>query len=111
MASDQDLRIWRYMDISKFLALLTTRSLYFACPSDLGDPYEGFLPKSQVRAYSEVTQRLVDDIVSLRSHFAVKSADSLAKFDELMGNLQEKMQGVPAKAASKFGVSYWHINE
>lgn len=73
MGNGPEQRIWRYMDISKFISLLTTRSLYFACPSELGDPYEGFLPKSQVSPWSDVTQRLVDDMLSLRPHFAAKS--------------------------------------
>lgn len=33
--------LWRYMDFSKFLSLLDSRSLYFARADHLGDPFEG----------------------------------------------------------------------
>jgi hypothetical protein len=71
------------MDLSKFLSLLTARSLYFACPSQLDDPYEGCLPISQASALSRLTQPLVDDMLALRPHFAAKSAGALVKFEEL----------------------------
>jgi hypothetical protein len=33
--------VWRYMDLSKFIAILASRSLYFARADLLGDPFEG----------------------------------------------------------------------
>jgi hypothetical protein len=33
--------VWRYMDLSKFVAILASRSLYFARADLLGDPFEG----------------------------------------------------------------------
>jgi hypothetical protein len=35
--------IWRYLDLAKYLNLLSKRSLYFARPSRLGDRFEGSL--------------------------------------------------------------------
>jgi hypothetical protein len=109
VASEQ--KIWRYMDFSKFLSLLTSRSLYFACPSELGDPYEGCLPKIQAQALSELIQRPVDDVLALRPNFAAKSVGSLVKFDKVMSILQKNIQEATTKAASKFGVSCWHISD
>ena len=37
--------IWRYMDFWKFLNLLETSSLYFSNAENLGDNYEGRIPK------------------------------------------------------------------
>lgn len=34
-------KIWRYMDLPKFLSLLESESLYFARADKLGDPFEG----------------------------------------------------------------------
>ncbi len=34
-------KLWRYMDLAKFLALLEDRALYFARADKLGDPFEG----------------------------------------------------------------------
>jgi len=61
--------------------------------------------------WSEIIQPLVDDLLSLRARFAAKSEGSLAQSDELMGTLRNKIREAPAKAASKFGISCWHINE
>jgi hypothetical protein len=36
-----DVGIWRYMDIGRFLALICDRHLYFARPWELHDPWEG----------------------------------------------------------------------
>jgi len=33
--------IWRYMDVARFLALINEKSLYFARLHELGDPWEG----------------------------------------------------------------------
>ncbi len=45
-ASDEVV-IWRYMDFTKFVALLETAALFFARISHLDDPFEGSFPKSQ----------------------------------------------------------------
>lgn len=33
--------LWRYMDFAKFVAMLANKSIYFARPDLLGDPFEG----------------------------------------------------------------------
>lgn len=38
---EQSTKLWRYMDLSKFLHLLETKSLFFARADNLGDPFEG----------------------------------------------------------------------
>lgn len=45
--SSEDLVIWRYMDFTKFVALLETQSLFFVRVSHLDDPFEGSFPVSQ----------------------------------------------------------------
>ncbi len=39
--------IWRYMDFTKFVALLETRSLFFPRVAMLEDPFEGSFPQGQ----------------------------------------------------------------
>jgi hypothetical protein len=36
-----DANLWRYMDLSKYVSMLATGSLWFARMDLLGDPYEG----------------------------------------------------------------------
>ena len=38
--------LWRYMDFTKFVLMLHTRSLYFASANDFEDPYEGTWPNT-----------------------------------------------------------------
>jgi hypothetical protein len=42
---DESTKVWRYMDISKFLSVLETSSLYFTRSDKFTDPYEGTIPK------------------------------------------------------------------
>jgi hypothetical protein len=63
-----DVGIWRYMDVARFLALLDSKSLYFARVSELGDPWEGAFPLHERR---EMEARLalhglsIDDLGSI----------------------------------------------
>ena len=43
---DENVKIWRYFDIPKFLWLIEKRSLYFSRCDLLGDPFEGSLPSA-----------------------------------------------------------------
>ena len=45
--SDRNVKIWRYLDIAKYLSLLEKRSLYFSRSDFLGDPFEGSLPSTK----------------------------------------------------------------
>ena len=60
MENSAQVKIWRYMDLAKFLSLLSNEALYFACPSELDDPYEGFYPKSLTLALSHFPQQYLD---------------------------------------------------
>lgn len=41
-----DVPIWRYLDLAKFVSMLTTKSLYFSRADLLGDPFEGSYPRA-----------------------------------------------------------------
>jgi len=42
---DRNVRIWRYMDLPKYLYFVTYKSLFFSRIDKLDDPYEGSFPK------------------------------------------------------------------
>src|ERR1700728_2712741 len=65
-------KIWKYMDLAKFASLLTTQSLYFACPTEFNDPYEGLLPKNHNEAISNMLQKHLDDVMTLKKPFATR---------------------------------------
>ena len=45
---DKNARVWRYLDFTKLLSMLSTRSMYFARVDKLNDPFEGSNPKANV---------------------------------------------------------------
>lgn len=105
-------KVWRYMDVAKFVSLLTTRSLYFACPStQFQDPFEGRLPRSHIEALSKTLQSLLGDpLIALRKEFAGRGIP-LEPFDRARSTLADQLRNASAKATLKFGVSCWHESE
>ncbi len=99
------------MDLARFASLLATESLYFACPTQFRDPFEGFLPRSHIEAESKMIQQVVmDPILSLRQQFADRALP-LQRFDELVNKLASEVRTANHKAVSKFGISCWHESE
>lgn len=47
---DENIKVWRYMDFTKFVSLLDKRSLYFCRVDKLGDPFEGSFTEMNVKA-------------------------------------------------------------
>jgi len=47
-----NVRIWRYMDFTKFVSLLDLHALYFARSDLLGDLFEGAMPRDNFRFHS-----------------------------------------------------------
>jgi hypothetical protein len=45
---NENIKIWRYMDVVKFLALLNSNALYFSRADKLGDPFEGSWPHRNI---------------------------------------------------------------
>jgi hypothetical protein len=48
--TDPNVSVWRYMDFTKYVALLSTRKLFFARADKLGDPFEGSFTKLSLAA-------------------------------------------------------------
>lgn len=42
---DNEARIWRYLDLAKFVRMLDTKKLFFASANALTDAYEGTLTR------------------------------------------------------------------
>ena len=44
-----NIKIWRYMDFTKYMSILETKALYFPLISELNDPFEGSFSKGNKR--------------------------------------------------------------
>ena len=109
------MKIWRYVDLAKFISILATRSLYFPCATtELKDPFEGWLPRSHIKAMMELTRATLDQMRDTQNAFLAQNpTQDRAPFDALHEDEQRKLnlQKLLREANSKFGVSCWHINE
>ena len=47
--SDEDIKIWRYIDFTKFVSLLDKQALFFARADRLSDPFEGSYSKANIK--------------------------------------------------------------
>lgn len=54
-------KLWRYMDLAKYLALLDTSSLYFVRPDMFDDPVEGYHPEANARLRHEFLAQFSGD--------------------------------------------------
>jgi hypothetical protein len=50
LPTNEDIPIWRYMDLGKYLSMLDCRCLFFARATRLNDPFEGSTTKAIVAA-------------------------------------------------------------
>jgi hypothetical protein len=110
MSIAPDTKIWKYMDLGKFLALLTTRTLYFACPIQFADPYEGWLPKSHLAAHSKIISSVLDQYRTQRDQFITRGVPERT-FDDMLNDMTLKLQAVHGDVITRFGVCCWHEAE
>lgn len=87
-----DVKLWRYMDFSKLLAFLETKSLHMAALQSFDDPFEGHPPKSVIEAITAEPSGL--------------SPDEMAK----RKNIAEHNLGVFRNARNLVYASCWHMN-
>ncbi len=109
------MKIWRYVDLAKFVHMLATGTLYFPCPTtELKDPYEGSLPRSHIEAEMQIVRGILDELkTTLDSIAALHPTRDRAPLDHVLEEAQRKLnvQKLRREATDNFGVSCWHINE
>ena len=109
------MKIWRYVDLAKFVHMLATGTLYFPCvTTELKDPYEGWLPRSHMKAFMEINRKVLGQMKATQETFLSQNPTrDRAPFDDLIKDAQRKLdsQELLREANCKFGVNCWHINE
>jgi hypothetical protein len=87
---NDDARLWRYMDLTKFIALLDTKTLYFARADLLGDAWEGAASRFNVKMrpirYQEVPEtvrrNIFDTISSVTQQTRIRTYISCWHMDQ-----------------------------
>jgi hypothetical protein len=109
------LKSWRYVDLAKFVSMLATRTLYFPCATtELTDPYEGWMPRSHIKALMALNHTYLDQMKHTRDAIiAMHPARDRAPLDAVVKDAQRKLdfQQLLRETNAKFGVNCWHTNE
>jgi hypothetical protein len=53
---NENQRIWRYLDFTKFVSLIDRRELFFVCAKKLEDPYEGLLSEATLAESQKIPE-------------------------------------------------------
>ena len=54
--NNPDIKVWRYMDFTKYVSMLVSKALFFPRVSDLNDPFEGSFSRGNARMRQLVYQ-------------------------------------------------------
>lgn len=126
-------KIWKYMDLAMFISLLSKSALYFRCPIEFEDPFEGYGPKPPAVEFAknyketiadleskrdegvdflkripESLENKIKDYVKLKSDAAYKSIEELNRcIDGLDRSLADEVES----NISNHGVNCWHKSE
>jgi len=90
---DGTLKIWRYMDFTKFIAMLEDEALFFANISSLTDSFEGFLTKPTANKFRIVPEGIEPEEAARRREVG------------------EYNLGLMRWGRNLLYVSAWHMNE
>ena len=71
--NSEDIMLWRYMDFTKFVSLISSKSLFFCRADLLGDPFEGSYSKANVKVRPYVYKDLEQDLF-------IKMTNQMANF-------------------------------
>jgi hypothetical protein len=108
------MRIWRYLDLAKLVSMFSSKALYFASPSELNDPYEGYMPRSHVKAHEEIAANILAQLRSSRDEVVARFPDrdrSIADAAVAKGESELNAPAMLKDVATRFGVNCWHKNE
>ena len=67
--SDESIKLWRYMDFTKFVYLLHRKALFFSRADRLDDPFEGSYSRTNVRLRPLVYEKIPQKQLAIASNF------------------------------------------
>jgi hypothetical protein len=99
---DQNISVWRYMDLSKFVWMIQRNALFFCRSDSMGDPFEGHYTKA-------IADQEEEYINTLRANNAFTSVAH--NLDIAREVFRQKAMELPKQLKQKYFVSCWHMNE
>ena len=102
-------KIWRYIDLAKFIDLLATKALYFAPPASFDDPYEGYMPRSHMAAIEEMHDNYIAQMRTTRDQLLIRRPNiDVEAMDKIIEAATVQLKGAYKDVNTRFGVSCWH---
>lgn len=98
------IRIWRYMDFTKFVSMLDSNSLYFSRSDLLGDSFEGSFPRQNVLLRPIVYKEIEDRYKERKLHMVSPATGEKMTFLEFQSYMYEWLRKWTF-------ISCWHMNE
>ncbi len=115
--ADSGIRVWRYQDVAKFVACLSTRSLFFARADRFADQYEGSLPQANLH-------RRREDLLPIRTagpqiardlkdhlNIVLSSAEANALAENAASHVESRQIQENQEYRRFTCINCWHINE
>lgn len=88
--SDSSVKIWRYLDFTKYVSLLERRSLFFARADKLGDPFEG--------------SHTAENLAAIKQRFHAYTPEETIKGLAIYTDQHRR-------AVTEMAISSWHMNK
>jgi hypothetical protein len=101
-----NVKLWRYLDLSKFLSLLKTQQLYFARSDLLGDPHEGANTIA-----GKMSLAVFEDMLLKRRHEQPDLEPYKPLTDVQVRELIAMQNASPKRMRRFLHISCWHMNE
>lgn len=92
--------LWRYMDLSKFCALIQQQALYFSRLDQLGDPFEGTI--------TQLDGSLAERIIRTRNEGGQDWLPNVG--DEQVYEVLSELRGLRRRTRKSLFASCWHMN-
>jgi len=102
---DKDIKIWRFMDFTKYVSLLESKRLFFSRADRLGDPFEGSISKRSMAARKYIAEKFGREVQGVNSALV-----ELAGFEgKLWDSVEADTYHLRWNAEWMF-ISCWHMN-
>lgn len=96
-SKNQDILVWRYMDFTKFMSMLLTKSLFFSRSDLLGDPWEGSYTLGNLNPEND-------------THFLPNEEVGSERFKKFL-SLRKSIRNMTKQTRVINFISCWHMSE
>lgn len=114
--ADSSVKVWRYLDFTKFIALIRDRALFFASPALLDDPFEGSLTAADIEAKKVARSKRLYEYagpVGFEMDGLYGDPDPEINYRRVLNdfNRTEQSRESSTPNLASIGVNCWHLSE